>query len=196
MPSLDTNLLIAIGVVAIVIVLALLGWSEWRKHRSKALERRFGPEYRRAVDAHGSRDKAEAELAARARRVERFRIVPLAASDAARFGESWRALQGRFVDDPRGAVAEADRLIREVMTTRGYPMSDFERSAADLSVSHPRVVSHYRAAHAIVAGDAPTDTESLRKAVVHYRALFTELLETRDEAGQRADNNPRFRTQP
>jgi hypothetical protein len=194
--ALDTPVIIAIAVVAVCLIAAAAGWTLYRKRRSTQLRESFGPEYRRTVDQLGSREKAEAELAARERRVAKFHIVPLTPADAARFGEAWKALQSRFVDDPRGAVAEADRLIRDVMAKRGYPMGEFERSAADLSVSHPAVVSNYRAAHAIAARDAQggADTEALRRAIVHYRALFNDLLETRDEAPARVDSH-RFRTQ-
>ncbi|MEO8654705.1 MAG: hypothetical protein ABI409_11335, partial [Ramlibacter sp.] len=96
-----------------------------------------------------------------------------------RFGQEWKALQGRFVDNPKGVLVDADRLVRELMLKRGYPMGDFERRAADISVDHPSVVDHYRAAQAIALRDrrGEADTEELRKAVVHYRALFDDLLE-------------------
>jgi hypothetical protein len=105
-------------------------------------------------------------------------IIPITAVDAARFSNAWSALQGRFVDNPKGVVAEADGLVRELMLKRGYPMADFEGRAADISVDHPIVVKNYRAAQAIAVRDVrgEADTEELRKAVVHYRTLFDELL--------------------
>jgi hypothetical protein len=105
----------------------------------------------------------------------------LAPPDAARFTQAWNALQSRFVDDPKAVVVQADQLVRELMLKRGYPMGDFERRAADISVDHPTVVEIYRAAQAIAVRDqrGEADTEELRKAVVHYRALFDELLEVR-----------------
>jgi hypothetical protein len=111
--------------------------------------------------------------------VEQLDIVPLAPAEAARFSESWRALQARFVDNPKGVLADADRLVRELMQKRGYPMGDFERRAGDISVHYPHVVDHYRAAHDIALRDSrgETDTEQQRQAVIHYRALFTDLLE-------------------
>jgi hypothetical protein len=153
-----------------------------RKH-SRRLQQRFGPEYDRAVNELGDRSKAEAELEAREKRVERLDIVALAPADAVKFNQAWSALQSRFVDNPKGVVVQADRLVYELMAKRGYPMGDFERRAADISVDHPAVVSNYRTARAIALRDerGEADTEELRKAVVHYRALFQELLEVRPE---------------
>lgn len=168
--------------IAALVLLALLAVGAWlwsRKQQSKRLEQRFGPEYERTVHRHGDVAKAEAELRERQKRVEKLHIVPLAPADAAHFSQAWRGLQARFIDDPKGTLAEADRLVRELMLRRGYPMGDFEHRAADISVHHPAVVEHYRAAHAIALRDdrGEADTEDLRRAVVHYRALFDELLE-------------------
>lgn len=121
------------------------------------------------------------ELKAREKRVEGLTIISLTPAEAARFSQTWKDLQGRFVDDPKSAVVQAGELVRELMLKRGYPMGDFERRAADISVDHPAVVANYRAAQAITVRDerGETDTEELRKAVVHYRALFDELLEVK-----------------
>jgi hypothetical protein len=165
---------------AIIVALIAVGaWIYAQRARSRRLEQRFGPEYKRAVDEMGSRTKGEAELASREKRVQKLDIVPLPPAEAARFDQSWKALQARFVDNPKGVLADADRLVRELMQARGYPMADFDRLAADISVHHPTVVDHYRAAQAIAQRDrqGQADTEELRKAVVHYRALFQELLE-------------------
>jgi hypothetical protein len=173
----DSDLLLTL---AILLLLAAIGIALLaRRRRSHGLARRFGPEYERTVERTGSRGKAEADLLARERRVARLDIVPLAAHEAQRFRMEWQALQARFVDSPRLAVGEADLLVRDVMLRRGYPMGDFESRAADISVDHPQVVEHYRAAHAIALRDQrePGDTEALRQALVHYRALFSELLE-------------------
>jgi hypothetical protein len=163
----------------VIVLIAVVAWIALQKQRSKRLAQRFGPEYDRAVGEMGSRSKAEAELAARQKRVEKLDIVPLAPAEAARFDGQWRALQARFVDDPGGVLGDADRLVREVMQARGYPMADFDRRAADISVHHPAVVDHYRAARDIGLRhrEGRADTEALRQAVVHYRALFQELLE-------------------
>lgn len=183
MNILDTQTLTVLAVV----ILALVAVGAWlmyrRKQQSDRLTQRFGPEYGRAVDQMGSRTKAEEELRARERRVEKLKIVPLAPSDAARFSQDWKTLQGRFVDNPKGVLVEADLLVRELMERRGYPMGDFESRAADISVDHPAVVDHYRQAQAVAMRDrrGEADTEEMRKAVVHYRALFDELLEVRQD---------------
>jgi hypothetical protein len=176
----DTTTLLA-GVILLAIVL-VGAWLLMRRRNSEQLEKRFGPEYHRTVDELGSRDKAEAELRAREKRVQQFKLVPLAPDVAARFSEDWRALQARFVDNPQGVLMDADRLVTELMRLRGYPMADFVTRAADISVDHPAVVHHYRAAREIALRDqqGEADTEALRQAVVHYRALFSELLEVGD----------------
>jgi hypothetical protein len=168
----------AVLVVAIVTAAFLIA-RERRKVKSRHLQERFGPEYSRVVSTVGDREKAEAELAARERRVERLQLVVLPAAEASRFAQEWEILQSRFVDNPTGVVGEADRLVRELMLKRGYPMGDFERRAADISVHHPAVVENYRTAQAIASRDlrGQASTEDLRKAVVCYRALFEDLLE-------------------
>ncbi len=173
---------IILAVVVLIALVALAASVIYRKRQSHRLEQRFGPEYGRAVDEFGSRTKAESELMTREKRVEKLNIVPLTPSEAARFGQAWRVLQGGFVDNPQGVVAQADQLVRELLLKRGYPMGDFERRAADISVDHPAVVDNYRAAQAIAARDrrGEADTEELRKAVVYYRALFDELLEVNE----------------
>ncbi len=132
------------------------------------------------VSSVGDRGKAEAELAAREQRVDRLQLVALPAAEAAHYGRQWEALQSEFVDNPVGVVGEADRLVRELMLKRGYPMGDFESRAADISVHHPAVVENYRAAQGIAVRSkgGQASTEDLRKAVVHYRVLFEDLLET------------------
>lgn len=173
---------IVILVAAAVVVIALVAWAATRKRRTAKLVNRFGPEYDRAVENLGSKAKAEADLAARARHRAKLTIRPLSAADHDRFAEAWRQTQEGFVDDPKGAVARADSLVAEVMGLRGYPMGEFEQQAADISVDYPTLVENYRAAHRLAATSARGDisTEDLRQAMVHYRALFTELLEARE----------------
>ena len=182
METLDTQTWVIIAAVAVLGLIALGAWIFYQKKQSQKLQKRFGPEYGRTVSELGSRTKGESELKAREKRVERLDILPLAPPEAARFTDAWHALQSRFIDNPKGVVVEAEQLVRELMEKRGYPMGDFERRAGDISVDHPDVVANYRAAQAIAVRDqrGSADTEELRKAVVHYRALFDELLEVRE----------------
>lgn len=181
METLDTQSWIILAAVVALGLVAIGAWF-YRRKQSHNLQERFGPEYGRTVSELGGRTKGESELKAREKRVERLDILPLAPPEAARFTEAWRALQSRFIDNPKGVVVEAEQLVRELMEKRGYPMGDFERRAGDISVDHPDVVANYRSAQAIALRDqrGSADTEELRKAVVHYRALFDELLEVRE----------------
>ncbi len=172
---------IVIVVAAAIVVLGALGVA-WRAQRSKKLRTAFGSEYDRVAADAPSRREAEAELRERQRRHEEFDIRPLDPPARDRYLARWQHTQATFVDDPAGAVTEADLLIQEVMRERGYPVEDFDTRAGDLSVDHPDVVEHYRAAHGVAVADerGKADTEDLRQAVQHYRALFEELLETRE----------------
>ena len=150
------------------------------QQKSTRLREGFGPEYDYAVQEFGDTTRAERELAARQRRVEKLEIRLLSPPERDRFGAAWASVQHRFVDDPRGAVTEANNLVKSLMATRGYPIDDFEQRVADLSVDHASVVQHYRSARILArtaeAGNA--NTEDLRQAMVHYRILFADLLET------------------
>jgi hypothetical protein len=181
METIDTQTWIILAAAVALGLVAIGAWF-YRRKQSHRLQERFGPEYDRTVHELGSRTKGESDLMAREKRVGRLEILPLAPSEAARFTEAWRALQSRFVDNPKGVVVEAEQLVRELMEKRGYPMGDFERRAGDISVDHPDVVANYRSAQAIAVRDqqGSADTEELRKAVVYYRALFDELLEVRE----------------
>jgi hypothetical protein len=172
-----TYFVLAVITVAVLITIAVV----YLRNRAAArlrLRERFGPEYERTVKEQGSERRAAAQLSEREDRVERLNIRELEPAERERFANQWNVLQLRFVDSPRGAVAEADDLIMLLMQTRGYPMSDFEQRAADISVYHPMVVENYRTAHAIAQrlreGDA--GTEDLRNAMIHYRALFDEMV--------------------
>lgn len=169
-------LAIAVAVVAIV---ALVAIRRRARLRSDALRRRFGPEYERVLQEHGNVARAEQELESRAARVRRFQFRELTDAERVGFGEAWKQIQAKFVDDPAGAAVEANQLIATVMRARGYPVDDFDHQAADLSVDHAEVVQHYRAARELTASnsEAAVRTEELRQAIVHYRALFAELLE-------------------
>jgi len=170
----------AVWVLIAIILIGAIVWITLSRVRSQRLRQRFGPEYEHTVRTEGNVRKAEAELDARAKRVASLQIRPLTSSDAQRFDAAWRAVQARFVDDPRGAATEADRLVGEVMAARGYPVGDFEQRVADVSVDHADVVMNYRAAREIALqhAEGKATTEDLRQAMVHYRALFRGLLET------------------
>lgn len=167
-------------VVAAIIVVAVIAWAIARNRRTAALKSRFGPEYDRTVHERGSATEAETALLERQKRVEKFKMRDLTAEERERFITEWRLVQARFVDDPKRAVTDADDLVMRLMQARGYPMSDFEQRAADISVDHPRVVDNYRAAHQIAVRQrqGAATTEDLRNAIIYYRSLFDELLQT------------------
>ena len=173
--------------VAVVVVVAIVIWLSVRQARSRSLQRDFGSEYDRTMARSGRRSLAESDLRERRDRVEELHIRPLSQPDHDRFASEWTKVQAEFVDAPSEAVSDADGLIKRVMTTRGYPMEDFDQRAADISVNHPDVVENYRSAHSIAVkerrGDA--DTESLRKAMTYYRSLFDELLVMEDGRDRR-----------
>ena len=174
------NPVMLILIAGLVLAIGLALWMYMQKRRTQSLRSKFGPEYDKAVVQHRDRGHAESELQKRANRVAKFDIHPLKAEDRSRYTEDWRREQSLFVDDPRAAVNHADTLVQDVMHRRGYPVGDFDQNAADLSVDHPRVVENYRIAHEIALreGQGPAGTEDLRKAMVSYRALFEDLLET------------------
>lgn len=177
--SMETSIIIGviIALVAIVVV-GLLSWTYLKKQRSQNLKSRFGPEYDRVVRANGNPARAEQMLEQRQKRLEGLDIKPLSDAERRRFADEWEHEQARFVDEPGTAVKNADRLVMEVMRVRGYPMGDFEQRAADVSVDHPIVVENYRVAHNIALRDRDkgVSTEELREAMIHYRALFADLL--------------------
>lgn len=173
----DTRIVVPvlIIVVALVVIAALL---IVRRHKTQHFKEQFGPEYDRTLSERGDPRLAEAELAERERRVNSLSIRSLSGGAREKYAAEWEAIQRRFVDEPAVAVNEADNLVNRVMSSRGYPMADFEQRAADISVSHPQVVQNYRAARDIVVrhGTGHSSTEDLRRAMVHFRALFRELL--------------------
>jgi hypothetical protein len=165
--------------VAVIAVVSILAWFFNRKRRTERLRTQFGgAEYDRAVKEGGGQRKAEAVLDQLADRVESLHIRELAQGDRTRFVDSWTKVQARFVDSPGGAVTDADQLLADVMSTRGYPVGDFEQRAADISVNHPLVLENYRAAHksALLQTQGKVSTEDLRQAMIHYRTLFEELV--------------------
>jgi hypothetical protein len=172
-----TAVIILIVVIVVVLAAIFFGVQAARRRR---LQSTFGPEYDRAVADTGSRADAEKELRERERRHASLELKPLSDESRARYSAAWEEVQIRFVDDPTGAANEADQLVTQLITERGYPTSDYEDRLADLSVEHARTLGHYRDAHEInrrsQAGEA--STEDLRQALVHYRALFADLLGT------------------
>jgi len=175
----DWAIIVVIATFVIGLAIAVIAaWVSHRKRRTERLRTQFGgSEYDRAVKEDGRR-LAEAGLNERTARVESLNIRPLAQGDRSRFLELWRRVEARFVDGPGGAVTEADQLLGDVMSTRGYPVSDFEQRAADISVDHPLVLENYRTAHDIALRQrkGQANTEDLRQAMIHYRTLFEELV--------------------
>lgn len=171
--------LIAIGVIALFARRA-------SSHRHAELKRRFGPEYDRALVEHGTAASAERELLAREKRVHHLHVRPIPEGDRAQFSADWRNIQTRFVDDPSGAVQAANDLIKDVMRVRGYAVDDFDQRVADLSVEHANVIQHYRSARELANAnrEGRANTEELRQAFVHYRALFADLLEQPQAPGE------------
>ncbi|HEY6445741.1 MAG TPA: hypothetical protein VIY53_04720 [Acidobacteriaceae bacterium] len=189
----DTRILIpALIIVAVIVVIAVALLA--RRRRSNQLKQRFGPEYdRTVVQQRGDSRRAEETLVEREKRVETFPLRSLTPVDREAYAMEWATVQRRFVDDPSAAVGTADRLVSRVMTDRGYPMTDFDQRAADISVTYPQVVQNYRAAHDIVLRhtDGHATTEELRQAMVHYRSLFDELLAPAESSKVEPINNRR-----
>jgi hypothetical protein len=177
--AVSTTQLAIVIAVAVMVVVGIGIWLSAHKRRTRRLRTQFGgAEYTRAVKEGGSRRNAEAVLDERAERVEGLHIRPLTPGDRKRFVASWGRVQARFVDGPGSTVTEADQLLGDVMSARGYPLSEFEQRAADISVDHPLVLENYRAAHqsALRQTRGQANTEDLRQAMIHYRTLFEELV--------------------
>jgi FtsZ-interacting cell division protein ZipA len=190
----DAWVWIVIAVVAVVVVGAML-WSATRRRRTHTLKETFGREYDRTVEQAGGQRDAERELLERQKRHDELDLKPLSPESHDRYVRRWESTQTRFVDDPKGAVAEADTLVQEVMQERGYPTNDFERRVDDISVDHPELVEKYRTAHGIAQASERNEasTEDLRHSVRHYRALFSELLEVGVERSADGRNVARLR---
>ncbi len=165
---------VVIAIVVLIVIAVIVGI----QRRKAALRQRFGTEYDRVARERGSEREAQAVLQQREKRVEKFHIRDLSAAEKQQYAERWRLVQARFVDDPNGAVSDADDAVAALMGVRGYPMADFEQRAADLSVDHPQVVGNYRSAHAIALRrrEGAASTEDLRRAMIYYRSLFEDLL--------------------
>jgi hypothetical protein len=175
----DTTTSIVIASLVVIAILGIVVWSFFQRRRSERLRARFGPEYVRELLIVGDRRHAEAKLEEREKRIGYFHLRPLTPHDGVRYADSWQIAKARFVDNPGAAIAEADQLLGDLMITRGYPVTDFEQRAADISVDHPLIVENYRAAHAIALrhSQGKASTEEMRQAMIHYRALFENLTD-------------------
>jgi hypothetical protein len=171
------------AIILLIIALVAIGAAVWmfiERERTRKLKTKFGPEYDRVLEQERNPRRAEAVLDDRQKRVAKYHIRNLTPAECDRFSAEWRELQQHFVDDPRGAIGQADKLVNEALRLRGYPMSDFEQQASDLSVDHPKVVENYRAAHEIALRESRghASTEDLRRAMQYYRSLFEDMLNT------------------
>jgi FtsZ-interacting cell division protein ZipA len=193
----DTWIWIVIA-VAVVVVIALVVMAMLRKRRRSHLQDRFGPEYGRAVDDSRNRRTAERELKEREARHDELQLRPLSEASRQRYTQQWSDMQSGFVDRPQVAVADADRLITDLMRERGYPVDDFDTRSELVSVDHPDVVQNYRTAHSIAARniEGRTSTEDLRQAVISYRALFEEMIAADGEPSSSDASAPTEREQP
>ena len=180
----SANNLIFIVVLAVVFVGAILAPVFISRNRSKRLHKHFGAEYEHTLQALGDDKKTQTALEERQKHIKELEIHPLSASEHERYLAEWTTAQVKFIDEPGETIVTADHLIMEVMQLRGYPVSDFEQRAADVSVSYPALVGNYRAARVIAIKNMEhqANTEELRTAMIYYRSIFNELLETGTEA--------------
>jgi hypothetical protein len=196
----DTGVIVAIVVIAALVIIGGLWYMNSQKTRSDKLRRDFGPEYDRALEGSGNRKEAERQLEERQKRVEALKLRDLSPDEQKGYAEQWRGVEARFIDDPAGTLEEADRTARAVMVDIGYPMTDAEQQAADLSVHHAGVVEHYRTAHVVMQSNGAS-TEDIRQAMVHYRTVMDELLpnasikreDAKDGSSRRAAEMPQRR---
>ena len=188
--EINNTTLILVAVIFLVIG-GLLAVIVTRFQQTKRLKDRFGPEYDRMVNEVGDKRQVENELQARLAHVEQLNIRPLTAEEVNRFALEWQATQTEFVDEPLASLQKADRLLREVMKAKGYPVEDFEQRAADISVDYPDLVTDYRGLHmiAVKEDDDQVSTEEMRQAMVHGRALFENLVrkETHEEVSHQKE---------
>jgi hypothetical protein len=184
---------IIIGLVILLIIVGLIGMAMSRQRRTKRLQEQFGPEYERTLKKMGDKREAESDLEERIAHVSTLNIRPLTAEEVNRYALEWQEVQTEFVDEPLLSLQKADRLIREVMKARGYPVEDFEQRVADISVNYPELVTNYRGMHriAIKQSSESASTEEIRKAMIHGRALFENLInhESREDVSQEVNQN-------
>ena len=182
--------------IGVAVVIAVAAYLVYRQRRTAALRDHFGDEYDRTVESVGGRSKAEAALQEREERVSRLDIRPLDERERVEFSREWRNVKAVFVDSPVEAVHHSDRLLAEIMKARGYPMADFDRRYEDLTVDHGEVARHYRDGHDIVArhGRGQASTEDLRQAMIHFEALFDDLVNEVPEGDEARPVRSRERT--
>jgi len=175
--------LVILGAVVLLVLLVVIGMAMVRQRRTKRLQGQFGSEYERTLKKMGDRREAESDLEERIAHVNTLNIRPLTAEEANRYALEWQDVQREFVDEPLLSLQKADRLIREVMKARGYPVEDFELRVADISVNYPELVADYRGMHRIAIKGAPDSatTEEMRQAMVHGRTLFENLMRQESE---------------
>jgi len=175
--------LVILGAVVLLVLLVVIGMAMVRQRRTKRLQGQFGSEYERTLKKMGDRREAESDLEERIAHVNTLNIRPLTAEEANRYALEWQDVQREFVDEPLLSLQKADRLIREVMKARGYPVEDFELRVADISVNYPELVADYRGMHRIAIKEAPDNasTEEMRQAMVHGRTLFENLMRQESE---------------
>ena len=170
--------MIILAVVVAFVIGGMLGMLMNRRQRTKRLQEKFGPEYERVVNETGDARQAENDLQERLDHVKALDIRRLSADEIDRFTSDWQLTQAEFVDEPLAALQKSDRLIREVMKAKGYPVEDFEQRVADISVDYPDLVADYRGLHliALKGDDEEVSTEEMRQAMIHGRALFEKLV--------------------
>lgn len=175
-----------IWVIGAIVILAVVAAAFYvvQRQRSRQLRTHFGPEYEHALAGFGQRRAAERALVDRTRRVDKLKLRALAPARRDELHDRWQAVQAQFVDDPATAIEEAHTLLASVMREEGYPTGKFEEEVELLSVHHPGAVQHYRAAHRLAADRArgQRGTEDLRQAMIHYRALFDDLLNHKENS--------------
>jgi hypothetical protein len=191
--NLSNPTVIIVGLVVLLIVVGLIGMAMARQRRTKRLQEQFGPEYERTLKKLGDKREAESDLEGRLAHVNTLNIRPLTAEETNRYALQWQDVQREFVDEPLLSLQKADRLIREVMKARGYPVEDFEQRVADISVHYPELVADYRGMHRIAIRESSETpgTEEIRKAMIHGRALFENLIstESREDVKQEVNQN-------
>jgi hypothetical protein len=183
----NTQIIVSVCVV-IVVGIAIAADVALRRTRTQTLRDRFGSEYDRAVVTHGSSGQAEAKLTDRETRVEALEVHELGPTERDCFVTEWHSIQSRFIDYPKAAVTEADDLVNALLEARGYPQANFEQRAADVSVNYSHIMNNYRLAHTIAArtGTGEATTEELRTAMIQYRSIFDELVQSRKPSLARA----------